>query len=505
MDPGPQLGSPRRGPRNPRRGPRNPRRGLRNPRRRLGNPVLVLGLSAFVLLVAVLISQAGGGGSPPPPLPTPGLAHPLRGSDPFVYSPAQAGDLVARATAGNAHALFEKSPDGALATAARVARYRPLIDSVTAGTGVDPNILEGIVFLESAGRPDAIAGGDPVTASGLTQILADTGQSLLGMHIDLAASRSLTSEIDHAYATGQTGKVAGLQAQRARIDDRFDPRKALAATVRYLQLAQQRLGREDLAVESYHMGIGNLEQVLGAYDGGTPVPYAQLYFDTAPDRHSAAYRLLSGFGDDSWLYYWRVLGAAQIMALYRSNRAALDRLASLQTASDSAAEVLHPPDRTPIFASPDALRAAYANHTLVPLPANAHALGLAYDPGMGSLAAQLHAPRVLYRGLRAPALELLIELAARVRVLSGGLTPLHLASTVTDGRYQQLLGLGDPPAEAGYSFTIDRRYVRPAQALAFQAVLDQLESLNLIAWQRFSSAIEVTVASNAGKAISGRL
>jgi len=53
--------------------------------------------------------------------------------------------------------LFTKSPGGALATAARVASFRPLIDRVSAGTGIDPNFLEGIVFLESAGRPDVIA------------------------------------------------------------------------------------------------------------------------------------------------------------------------------------------------------------------------------------------------------------------------------------------------------------------------------------------------------------
>ena len=63
------------------------------------------------------------------------------------------------------------------------------------------------------------------------------------------------------------------------------------------------------------MGIGNLHQVLALYDGGHPVPYVQLYFDTAPDHHGAAYNLLAGFGDDSSLYYWRLLGAEQIMQL----------------------------------------------------------------------------------------------------------------------------------------------------------------------------------------------
>src|SRR5207302_1459420 len=80
-----------------------------------------------------------------------------------------------------------------------------------------------------------------------------------------------------------------------------------------------------------------------AYDGGVPVPYAQLYFDSDPDRHVLAYQLLSSFGDDSWTYLWRVLAAEQIMQRYRAQRAGLERLASLQSAAGSAAEVLHRP------------------------------------------------------------------------------------------------------------------------------------------------------------------
>ena len=36
-------------------------------------------------------------------------------------------------------------------------------------------------------------------------------------------------------------------------------------------------------------------------------------------------------------------------------------------------------------------------------------------------------------------------------------------------------------------------------------MLDRLEALNLIAWQRYPAQIEVTVASDAGRAISGGL
>jgi hypothetical protein len=454
-----------------------------------------------ILLVVALVSALNRGGHPG--LPLPGAGKPARAGDPFAYVPARASEFEQRAIAGTAHVLFTKSPGGALATAARVAAFRPLIDRVSAGTGIDPNLLEGIVFLESAGRANVIAGTDPSAASGLTQILAQTGQGLLGMHIDLARSIKLTRQIDDAYATGRPGLVAKLQRRRAKIDDRFDPDRALAATIRYLKLAEQRFGRADLAVVSYHMGIGNLQNVLGAYDGGHPVPYVQLYFDTAPDHHGAAFDVLTGLGDDSSLYYWRVLGAEQIMQLYRSDRAALTRLANLQIASDSNADVLVPPDRTPSFANPNALYAAYANRTLLRLPANAGKLGLAYSPSMGWLSRHVGAPPALYHGLRGPALDLLIELAARVRKLSGGDAPLTVASTVLDGRYQQQLDGSYPGAITGYSFEIARRYVNRAQAAAFQAMLDRLQALNVIAWERTPSTIDITVAPDASRVIVG--
>ena len=51
------------------------------------------------------------------------------------------------------------------------------------------------------------------------------------------------------------------------MDARFDPEQALAGTVRYLTEANKVFGREDLAVVSYHMGIGNLASVVRAYTG----------------------------------------------------------------------------------------------------------------------------------------------------------------------------------------------------------------------------------------------
>jgi Transglycosylase SLT domain len=459
---------------------------------------LIIGAGLIALLV-ILISGLGGGIPAPP---APGTAAPGASGDPFAYVAARQADFVARATAGEAQPLFTQSPGGALATAARVAAYRTLINRAAAGTGIDPNLLEALVFVESAGRPQVIAGSDPAAAAGLTQILASTGQSLLGMNIDLARSRRLTRQIDAVAAGTRRGLLAPLLARRAAADPRFDPAHELAATVRYLRDAEGQFGREDLAIESYHMGIGNLHQVLSDYDGGSAVPYAQLYFDSAPDRHRTAFDLMSGFGDESSLYEWRVLGAEQIMHLYRTDRSALRRLAELETSSNSTALVLHPPDRTQSFADPAALAGAYQQRTVVPLPRNAAALGLAYLPTMGASSSDVGAPRALYRGLRPVALRMLIAIAARVRALAGGAEPLGVLSTVADTQYVRRSGTGFASSPDGYSLQISRRYVSPAQANAFQAVLDRLQALNLIAWEREPSAIDITVASDAGQWLS---
>src|SRR4051795_758374 len=228
---------------------------------------LVLALAAALVVGSVigfLLSRGGDEGLAPGRGPS---------NDPLPYRPGAEDMLAARAAAGLSHVLYAKSPGGATATAARVARFRPLIEATASRYGADPDMLEAIVFLESAGRPEARAGNDLAGAVGLTQILAQTGSGLLHMHVDLAASRRLTKQIARARSKGSSLRVARLRARRRRVDERFDPAKSLAGTGRYLQFARSKLGgREDLAVESYHMGVGNLQGALAAY-GGDDVSY----------------------------------------------------------------------------------------------------------------------------------------------------------------------------------------------------------------------------------------
>ena len=417
------------------------------------------------VLILVVLAVAGAGwflllrGDDDPPTYSPVNLK----DDPWAYTADREGEFESRAAAGHSHVIYAKSPGGIVATAARVARWRPQIEAAAEEAGVDPDLIESMVLLESAGRTDARASDDLEGAVGLTQILAQTATGLLGMQVDVKQSERLTRKLERARGPRE---AARLRAARARVDERFDPEKSLAGTGRYLKTAMDEFGREDLAVVSYHMGIGNLQQVLGAY-GDSEASYPQLYFDASPDRHPRAYRLLAGLGDDSKTYFWRVVASREVMRLYRHGRAKLRRLAELQSASDSGELVLHPPDRTNSFESQEDIDSATADGELRPVAGGA---------------------------LRPEAYALLAYIRDGVRNVSGVKAPLTVTRTARpDGGIHA----------TGYAFDISRTYANGRQAEAFQFMLDRLQALNLIAWTRDARTIHIT-ASSEGRRILGK-
>jgi soluble lytic murein transglycosylase-like protein len=472
----------------------------------------VFALAAFAVL-AVLVTAVFGGGEktpvpvPPAAIPTPPGTKlpPLK--DPFSYDPDRRRDFEERAAAGNAHALYALSPGGAVNTAHRVAQWRPAVDKAAAAAGVDADRLEALVFLESAGRPDALSPAGTEGAAGLTQIVAETATNLLGMRVDVARSRGYTRRIGR---TLNPRRAVRLRAARARVDERYDPARALAATGRYLRMAEEKFDSEELAFVSYHMGMGNLESVLRDYAGGPtdePLRYAQVYFDSSPLRHAAAAARLQSLGDDSSNYLWKLMAAESIMRLSREDPETLQATALLQTSKNSAEEVLHPSGAVERFATPAMLQQAWDAGELVAFPPDPAKTGLRLDPRMGELAPRLHRSRTLYRGLRPEALALALYVGATVRAMSGDpASSLTVTSTVRDEAYQRLLVRRNAEATRNYSlhttgwaFDVARRYSSRRQALAFQFVLDRLRSLNLIAWVREPAAIHITAATDAGR------
>lgn len=425
--------------------------------------------------------------------------------DPFGYRTDQREQFERRAARGLSHVLYARALGGAEATARRVARYRKLVEQAGEDADVDPDLIEALVFLESGGYPTIVAGGGDLDAAvGLTQIVAETGQSLLRMRVDPDAAARLTRRIHREERRGHRRKAQQLRAQRRRVDQRFDPARSLAATARYLRFARGKLGdRVDLALASYHMGVGNLTDALDDYDEGRAVPYAQLYFDSTPTRHRAAYRRLADFDDESSTYWFKLLAAREIMRLHREDPERLRRTARAQLAKNSAEELLHPPGETEHFATPAQLRDAWDGGKLRALPNAPGRLGLRRDRQMGELARLVRQRSGLYRGLRPEALAMAVYIGASVRAQSDE-QALTITSTVRDQAYQRALGRRNREAThayslhtTGYAFDVSRRYDSRGQALAFQFVLDRLQALDLIAWVREPTAIHVTVGKDA--------
>jgi hypothetical protein len=432
------------------------------------------------------------------------------GYGPFAWDPERREEFEENASLGTSHVIYALSPDGAIATAGRVDAWRDEVERAAERHGVDANRLEALVFLESAGRPDVIAGDTPEAAAGLGQILPSTATDLLGMEVDLEASIRLTKQAAKAQGSGEEAKAEKLLAERRRIDERFDPEAALDGAARYLAIADERFdGAQDLATVSYHMGIGNLESVIGAYGGDAgDLSYAQLFFDSAPDLNEEAYEILAGFADDSSLYLWRILASERVMRQWRDDRAALERTAELATSKATLEEVYHPEDETQVFSDPGAVEDATDSGELLPLPVEGGP-GWEVDEQMGELASRVGAEPELYRALRPPALATLAFMGATVERLSEAEQPLAVTSTVRDRSYQAALAASNPEATqeyslhtTGYSFDILRNYQNDRQASAFQFVLDRLRALAVIDYAVEPRAIHVTV-SPLGAALLG--
>lgn len=482
---------------------------------------------AFAAAIAALVLALGLAGSDPADLEIEAISREgrsdstLASGDPLAWSRETSDELAERATLGTSHVVYAKSPGGVLATAERTIKWRPEVVKAARPAGVDPDTLEAMVFLESAGRSQVMADGTPNSASGLTQIIPSTATDLLGMSVDLAQSVALTRRIQKAAARGKGGLAARLVEQRRNVDERFDPQLALEGAARYLRIATDRFGSEELAVVSYHMGIGNLENVIAAYVGEAragstaatvaeeDIDYARLYFDSSPQNHREAYELLSGFGDDSSLYLWRVRASEEMLADFRSNPGKLEAAASLATEKATLEEIYHPESETRVFGTATEVSEAADEGDLVRVPSD-RSFGFKVAAQAGELAGELGVEPETYRVLRPQALAALTYLAGKVQAVSGEGKPLAVTSLTRDREYQDLLVGVNAEATAeyslhttGWSFDIRRRYASGRQAKAFQFALDRLRAHAILDYAYEPGAIHVTVSENADVLVDG--
>ena len=374
-------------------------------------------LIALVVVAVILITAPGKSG--PPPLPLPGIGQPAKPGDPFAYVADREPDFVARATAGSDHVLFVKSPGGVLATAARVSALRPEIDRAVAGTAIDPSLVEALVFVESAGRPSVIAGADPADAAGLTQILAQTGpvaarharrpraqpapdrpdRRRVGAWPGRPRRASATGARQHrrslrpAQGAGRDGPLPGDRRAALRRDgtSRSSPTTWGSATCRPCSTTTTQDARCRMPSSTSTPRPTTMRPPSRSSRGSATTPRSTT--GACSERSGSC--ACTGPTGPRW--------SGSSPCRPRPTRTPRSSILRPATAPSPA---------------PMQLDRAYATRAILPLPANAASLGLRYDAGIGALAHRLGFTPALYRGLRPPALDLLIALAARVRALS---------------------------------------------------------------------------------------
>src|ERR1051325_1548346 len=92
--------------------------------RRVPVRALVVLFALVAIGVGLTLALTSGGGRKL----VPGAGNRSGTFDPLGYTDARAAQLQRAAAAGEAHVVYAKSPGGVLATARRVAHFRPIID-----------------------------------------------------------------------------------------------------------------------------------------------------------------------------------------------------------------------------------------------------------------------------------------------------------------------------------------------------------------------------------------
>lgn len=224
----------------------------------------------------------------------------------------------------------------ALAGAKRITtnpKLQELFRSASERSGFPASVLEAIAYLESWGDPKAES---PTGPKGVMQISQGTAREM-GLRV-LRNVRYRTVK-ERAQVRNKRNKVV-YKTVRRRVpysvsvrDDRVFPERAIPAAARYLAGLEQKFGGRDWAIFAYHCGEGCVGEMLDLtrHARGIPkdqVTVARMFFSANPVWNRELYQAIQNQmqRDYSPTYWFRVMRAQQLLALYRSDPDAFESL-----------------------------------------------------------------------------------------------------------------------------------------------------------------------------------
>jgi hypothetical protein len=202
-------------------------------------------------------------------------------------------------------------------------------------SGLPPALIEAIAYLESWGDPKAESPSGP---KGVMQISAATAR-IMGLKVVVATRYKVTREKVAVKVAKGKPKYKTVVHKTPYIvsvrDDRLFPDRAIPAAAVYLAGLEQKFGGRDWAVFAYHCGVGCVGEMqdLTRRARGIPkdeITVPRMFFSSNPAWNRELYQAMQQqmLRDYSPTYYFRVMRAEQLLALYRKDPLDFDVLAT---------------------------------------------------------------------------------------------------------------------------------------------------------------------------------
>jgi hypothetical protein len=194
-------------------------------------------------------------------------------------------------------------------------------------------LIEAIAYLESWGDPKAESVTGP---KGIMQISGATARAM-GLKVLQATRYKITREKVPVKAAGKKARFKTVTHKTPYTvtvrDDRLIPDRAVPAAAVYLAGMQQHFGGLDWAVFAYHCGPGCVTEMLDLTRRARGIPkdevtVPRMFFSCSPAWNRELYMAIQQQmqRDYSPTYYFRIMRAEQLLALYRRDPAAFQSL-----------------------------------------------------------------------------------------------------------------------------------------------------------------------------------
>ena len=444
------------------------------------------------------------------------IAAPLAGADYFVPTHRISGIGVARDDISKE--MLEVRTDHmiqsqtftimreaqALAGAKRITgnpKLQALFRQSSASSGMPASIIEAISYLESWGDPKAES---PAGPKGIMQISQATAAGM-GLKVVWATHYKTSREKVPVKARSKNGKTTYRTVTRKTPykvmvrDDRLLPDRAIPAAARYLAGMEQKFGGRDWAIFAYHCGQGcvTMMQDLARRARGvskSEVTVPRMFFSCSPAWNRELYAAIQQQmqRDYSPTYWFRIMRAEQLLALYRRDPAEFATLA--QEYKSEFVTVGRAPHRLAVWLKREDL--LYHNEDDIRAdPGKKLSKALDRPDHFGyrlNIAADSTANLEYFREAAPAAIGTLTYIAFETRRLfdemghtGGKFQPLNVTSLVEPEEYSKVKGRPEALAHAsGQVFDVDYAALPPAEVECLRFVLDDL------GWDGFLGFVE---------------